>query len=375
MKVLHVISSSGMYGAEAVILNLSRALSGMHHETALGVFYNSAHPSLELYDRAQQEGISAYRITCKGQFDRSVPNAIRELVRSTNADVLHAHGYKSDLYCYFAAGGTSIPLVATCHTWYDNDVKVWLYGVLDRFVLRSFAGVVAVSEEVKQRLLAAGVPSQRIRLIRNGIGVESLHARFHSDRGPEGMLHVGLVGRLSREKGIDIYLRAAARVLTSMPQVQFSVAGDGPDREALQVLIKALGIHDQARLLGRLDDLGGFYRSLDLLVSASRQEGLPMALLEGAASGLPVVATPVGEVPSIVKDELTGIIVPSEDVEALAEAMRFLLRSPERRSQMGAAARELVVKEFSSNRMAQEHLELYKEVMDRRYAANRTAAH
>ena len=366
MKVLHIISSSGMYGAEAVILNLSRALSSMNHESALGVFYNSAHPSLELYDRAQQEGIAAHRISCEGQFDRSVSRAIRQLALSTNADVLHAHGYKSDLYCYYALRGTNTPLVSTCHTWYDNDVKVWLYGVLDRFILKNFAGVIAVSEEVRQRLLAAGVKRERIWLIRNGIDVNVYprHSKANAER--EERLTVGLVGRLSPEKGVDIFLNAAAKILSAMPNVTFLVAGDGPDREALQAQIQALNIQTKARLLGRLDDLRGFYQSLDLLVSASRQEGLPMALLEGTACGLPVVATAVGEVPSIVENGRTGIIVPPQDADALAEGMLALLRDPERRNRMGVAARELVAKEFSSQRMAQDHLYLYRSVIEGR---------
>src|ERR1700678_4161712 len=169
MRVLHIISSSGMYGAEAVILNLSRMLNeGDAHRSLLGVFSNSSNPNLQLYEKAVQEGIESHLIACKGQADRAAIAAIRELVARTGADVVHAHGYKADIYVYLALCGTGVPLVSTCHTWYDADRLLYLYGMVDRFVLRRFARVVAVSDEVRQRLLNAGVRGEKICLVRNG---------------------------------------------------------------------------------------------------------------------------------------------------------------------------------------------------------------
>ena len=142
---------------------------------------------------------------------------------------MHAHGYKADIYIYFALRGASVPIISTCHTWYDNDLMVTLYGVIDRWVLRSFDGVVGVSDEVVQRLKTAGVRQDRIFEIPNGIDLRPFDAAQPSlPKGDAGNgLLVGLIGRLSREKGVDIFLRAAALVLREVPETRFVVVGDG----------------------------------------------------------------------------------------------------------------------------------------------------
>ena len=129
---------------------MSRTLNEGSHSSVLGVFSNSANPNLQLHEAAAREGIESHLIPCNGQIDRTVPTSIRDLAARTNADIVHAHGYKADIYTYFALRGSDLPLVSTCHTWYDNDLFVSLYGMADRLVLRSFAAVVAVSDEVKQ---------------------------------------------------------------------------------------------------------------------------------------------------------------------------------------------------------------------------------
>ena len=172
MKVLHLISSGGMYGAEAVILNLSVALKAAGHASEIGLFANSTQPNLQLQAAASRLGIASHLIPCRGQLDVSVPKRIRDLVQGRGADLVHAHGYKADVYAALALHRVGTPLVSTCHTWYDNDFAVRVYGAVDRWVLRRFDGVVAVSEDVRNRLLKAGVASSKIRLIGNGVDLE-----------------------------------------------------------------------------------------------------------------------------------------------------------------------------------------------------------
>src|SRR5260370_14909389 len=170
MRVLQIISSSGMYGAEAVILILSRFLNAGTDCSMLGVFSNSSAPNHQLHERAIKEGIESYLIPCKGQVDRTAIANIRDLAVRTGADVVHAHGYKADIYVYLALRGSGIPYVSTCHTWDDNDVAVFFYGVADRFVLRKYARVVAVSDGVKMRRLQGGIRRDEIHLRRHGLG-------------------------------------------------------------------------------------------------------------------------------------------------------------------------------------------------------------
>jgi glycosyltransferase involved in cell wall biosynthesis len=366
MRVLHIISSGGMYGAEAVILNLSRTLNDGRHRSMLGVFSNVSNPNLQLHEIALEEGIESHLISCDGQIDRTAIANIRELAARTGTDVVHAHGFKADIYVYLALGGTKTPFVSTCHTWYDNNLVVSLYGVADRFVLRKFARVVAVSDEVRRRLLKAGVHGDAIRLIRNGIDLRPFDNATPSlrDSTSESALIVGLIGRLSIEKGIDIFLRAAARVLVEFPSARFVVVGEGPDKDKLEQLVDQLNIRGSVSMLGRRSDMPSVYASLDVMVSSSRQEGLPIAMLEGMASGLPLVATAVGEVPTVVVDGQTGLLVPAEDVDSLTEGILSLLRDPEMRVRLGAAAKQRVEDEYSAARMTADYLRVYADAIE-----------
>jgi len=369
MKVFHIISSSGMYGAEAVILNLSRILRQQGHESRLAVFANSKNPNLQLHERALAEGMESHIIPCSGQLDFSAIAAIRDRMLQTKADIVHTHNFKADVYAYLALRRSHIPLVATCHNWIDSDPVVTLYGKIDRFLLRNFTCVVAVSDEITRRLMKSGVRRENIRSARNGIDLRQFQAATSlAELKADGRPLAGLVGRLGHEKGVDLFIKAAAAVLKTLPGAHFVVIGEGPDRNALQHLIQELRIADSVTLLGRRDDMASVYASLDIMVSASRQEGLPMAILEGMASGLPLVATTVGEVPTAVNDQQTGILVPPGEPALLAGAILELLRDPAKRKQMGAAGRQRIEDEFSAERMTADYLQVYEE------AAARTTA-
>lgn len=363
MNILHIISSGGMYGAEAVILNLSSALNESHHRSIVGVFDNSSNPNLQLHQAAVKAGIESHLIPCAGQIDRAVPARIRELVQQTQADVVHAHGYKADAYVYFAMRGSSIPIISTCHSWYTNELLAHIYAIADRLFLRGFGEVVAVSAEVKQQLLDAGIRKDRIHQIDNGIDLTPFSPEARSRRENEAADHpleVGWVGRLSHQKGADIFLRAIAQTLIQLPKTKFTLVGDGPDRQQLESLIDELNIRQSVSLPGRREDMAAVYSSFDILVSSSRLEGLPMAILEGMASSRPWIATPVGDVPSVILDDVTGVLVPPEDVEALSAALVSLLQDPARRERLGLAARKLIEEKFSAQRMAEDYLRVYR---------------
>lgn len=363
MKILHIISSGGMYGAEAVILNLSRMLNESSHSSILGVFSNSSNPNLQLHETAMREGIESNLIPCDGQIDGTVVTKIRELVTRTGADIVHAHGYKADVYVYLALRGTGTPFVSTCHNWLKNGLLTSFYGIVDRLTLRSYAGVIAVSDEVKARLLKAGVRAEKVHLIRNGIDLRPFECATPSLRMDSESPMVGWIGRLSNEKGPDVFLRAAAQVLIKCPNAKFVLVGDGPDLANLKTLIEGLQISKSVSLVGRREDMPSVYASLDVMVSSSRQEGLPMAILEGMASGLPLIATAVGDVPTVVIDGQTGTLVPSEDVDLLTAGITELLQDAAIRASYGTAARKLIKEEFSSERMSREYRIVYDDVI------------
>lgn len=366
MKILHIISSGGMYGAEAVILNLSRTLNDAGHTSVLGVFANEKNLNLQLYEAAIREGIESHLITCSAQIDRASVAKLRELAIQSNADVVHAHGFKADIYAYVALRNLPVPLVSTCHNWTDTDRVVSIYGRVDRFILRRYAAVIAVSQAVKNRLMKAGVRGEKIHIIENGIDLRPFEKAIPSLReiaGEQGDPVVGFVGRLSKEKGADIFLQVASRVVARIPNAKFVLVGDGPERKQLESLIDQLGLGKSVILAGRRTDMPAVYASFDLMVLSSRDEGLPMATLEGMASGVPWVATAVGDVPKIIQHQISGVLVPPGDVESLASHVITLLQSATERGRIGENGRRRVQDEFSAERMTSSYLDIYRQVI------------
>jgi len=364
MKVLHIISSSGMYGAERVILNLSRGLNGDGHTSMLCAFQHSKQSENPLFDAAVAVGIKSYLIPCEGQIDFSCVRGLRSLVRSTGADVLHAHGYKADIYSRLAMRHREISMVSTCHNWLDTDVATRLYGYIDRFVLRGYSRVVAVSEGVRRRLIRSGIPQEKVSIIRNGVQVDAFNFPGETARG-SGSLTVGFAGRLSLEKGADLFLQTAVAVRERFPAARFVLAGEGPERGRLESLIDNLNLRAFVSMPGRCDDMHAFYASLDVLVSSSRTEGMPMGLLEAMASGLPIVATDVGDVSSLVRDGETGFLVPSGDLGQIENGIIRLLQDGSLRNQFGVAGRALVAREFSADAMTKQYLNIYNEALSK----------
>jgi glycosyltransferase involved in cell wall biosynthesis len=235
---------------------------------------------------------------------------------------------------------------------------------------RSVASVVAISEEVRRRLLDAGVRSERVTVVRSGVeppaglpgaaGRAAARARF----GIAGELAIGIVAVLERRKGHDVLLRALA-TLDGVPPWRCLVCGGGSQHESLQRLAADLGIAPRVRFLGEQRQVADVLAALDVFVMPSRHEGLGVAVLEAMAMSLPVVASAVGGIPEAVKPGETGLLVPPDDPTALAAALRELACDVERAQRMGDAGRARVVVEFSMEAMAGRYERLYDEICRR----------
>lgn len=366
MRVLQLVSSSGFFGAENVILGLSQGLRRFDQDVLVGTFDNSQNPNRELRERAKESGLATRAFRCCGRFDLGTARAIMRCIRDEHVDLVHAHGYKADLYAYIAAWACSKPVVATCHNWVGSSRSMRFYERLDKLVLRRFASVVPVSSPVREKLQRAGVAPRRIVQINNGIDAE----RF-APRVPDGGLRaslgisvgdavVGTVGRLAPLKGLEDLIEAAARVLPRRPHVTFLVVGAGPLLAQLSALARARGLEGRVVFTGVRPDVPELLALLDVFVLPSHAEGQPMALLEAMATARAVVATRVGDVPQILQGGELGALVPPADAEALAAAVLELLGDHERRAALGRQGRLEILKRYTVGRMATQYADLYR---------------
>ncbi|MEW6399961.1 MAG: glycosyltransferase, partial [Bacillota bacterium] len=190
--------------------------------------------------------------------------------------------------------------------------------------------------------------------LRPFVGVEARRER------PLGY-RVGTAARLTYQKGLDILMEAAARVLAGEPRARFVIGGEGPERPRLEEMIRAHGLEGRVTLAGFVQDVPAFLAGLDIYVLSSRYEGLPLAILEAMAAALPVVAADVGGVAEAVVDGLTGLLVPPGDAAALAAAILALLRDPERVRSLGRTGRERVEAQFDAELMAARVVGVYRQ--------------
>ncbi len=371
MKILQLISSGGFYGAENALMNLSIALDRLGCESIVGVFQNAHRPNNEVADFARRQGLRVVEIPCRGRADWGTVRAIRNCIRECAIDLVHSHGYKSNLYGYAAVRPLGVPIVATCHNWTRQSASLRLYETLDRLALRRFSRVVAVSATVAESLRSAGVAPERITAIDNGVDLERFAGASEDfARGIEknSRLVAGMVGRLVPEKGPEYFLRAAAQLTASFPEALFVLVGEGPARPRLEQLARELKIERQVIFTGQRDDLPSVYAAMDVFVLPSLNEGMPMTILEAMAAGKPVVATRVGAVPQLVAEGETGFLVEPKDVEELKDAMAMLLGDAGLRARCGANGHNKVKRDYSSQTMANKYLDLYHEVLEPRSA-------
>jgi glycosyltransferase involved in cell wall biosynthesis len=386
MKVLQLISSSGYYGTEAVVVSLSHALQQSGVSSIVGVFRNASKPNLELAEIAEAKALPVELIACNGRADRQTWLAIREIIRREGIDVLHSHGYKAHLYGHFAARGTNCRTVATCHGHHTKNsnkgvlsvsrVKVWGFKKIERAVLPRFDRVIAVSDQIASSLRTAGVQAKRLAVITNGIDVAEFEsARPASDLEylKRGGLAIGLVGRLVYGKGHEQLLQIARNVLLQCPNTIFFIVGNGPRLEMLKNLARELDLGQSVFFVGKRNDMPQVYAALDALVLPSSAEGTPMAILEAMAAKKAVIASNVGGIPAIISDHKTGRLVEPGDSGTFQEAVVSLLKSVDLRCRLGSAGNALVKERYSASHMATRYLTEYRKLTNSEYAAGATA--
>ena len=221
--------------------------------------------------------------------------------------------------------------------------------------------IVANCRAAADRLRAECVPSSRVRVIHNGVEREAPPPAAR----PARPRRVAVVANLRPEKGHDVLLRAAARIVELFPDAHFEIVGDGPELPALRALADSLRVAHVVTFSGHREDVAARLDMADIFVLPSRSEAFPNALLEAMAAGLPVVASSVGGVLEVVEDGRNGLLVPPDDHRALASVLERLMSTPNTAGRLGAAARASVASRYSFARMVESFDSLYSSELTR----------
>jgi glycosyltransferase involved in cell wall biosynthesis len=338
--IVHLTAPARFGGLESVVAALAAGAADRGHLVqVLCLLGLDPTERCAAFDRLPDRGVEVIELRNPGRSYRRERDQVRTRLRSIPRAVLHSHGYHADIVAARAARGLPNPTVSTVHGFTGGRAKNRLYEWLDLRALRRLAAVVAVSAPLRDRLAAAGIVRERIRLVPNAYAggaspYDRGEARGRLGLPPEGTV-VGWIGRLSPEKAPDIFLEAIGR--TNL-ELRASIVGDGAMRPALQAQAKLLGITDRIHWHGEVAEAGRLLPAFDVLLLSSRTEGTPIVLLEAMAAGVPVISTAVGGIPDVVGDG-EAVLVPPEHPDLLADALRATLDAPDLARARAARAR------------------------------------
>jgi len=370
INILHLRDTHEIGGPGKTILETFRAIDATRFRMHLGVFLTRHEEGHSPFLSAARDcGMPVHLIRGFNQFDPMLIWRVAELVRTLDIDIVSAHEVKSDVIAYLSSKIHRVPIVTTLHGWIFNSTKQRLFTELDKHVVRRFDRAIVVSERIRDDLAAAGVPSDRLRLLKNAIVVER-----YQRTGRRGYLVellkrpitgpvLASIGRLSSEKGHADLLEALGIAARQGHHVTTVLAGDGPERQRLEQMARDLGLKDSVHFPGYIGHPERILEETDLMVLPSHTEGLPNAALEALAMEVPVLATAVGGTPEVITDGATGRLVPPHDPVALASGIIAFLSDRPGWKRMAVAGRAMVETQFNFQVRTRRLEEIYQELV------------
>lgn len=358
MKIIHLISSAGLFGAERVILQLAAAFKQQGHQPLVVAIENMHNSRLEVIEEAHRLGLETHIIASRGRFDFDAAGQLVDFIRENKIEIIHTHNYKANLLAFLAARKVRVPLVATLHGYIGEGWKLKVYEAFDRWLMRFFDKVVLVDVSLKKWF--KGTPAF-LAVINNGIDTQEFKPSNKNTK--DGEIVIGTVGRMSAEKGYGYLLEAFAEVVKVHSKARLLFVGDGALKESLKSQVSSLNMEDKVDFAGFQSDVKPFYEKMDIFVSSSLIEHFPMAVLEAMACGKAIVATDVGGTKDLIHNGKTGFLIKKASVKEMTEVFFALIKDAALRNKLGESARNLVEEKYSLSGMVASYLEVYRTLL------------
>jgi glycosyltransferase involved in cell wall biosynthesis len=363
-------------GVEKVVFEISRRLVRMGVEVTVITLNTVMAKSFEIL-----EGIKVYRcrpisltetVGVQLTVSPSLPLKIIEICKLEKPDIIHANNRFFFTTICSAALKRIIgkPLITTLHLgpmllgrgFFDFMIDAYEKTV-SKWIIQSSDEIVAVSNAVMKHALSLGASSGKVKVIPNGVDLEEFKPRREFKK--IGVRKVLFVGRLFSNKGVQYLVKAAPMVLAKHPCVEFIIVGKGPMEAELRNMVRRLNIEHAFKFLGIVPSIPEVMSQCDIFVRPSLTEGMPLTILEAMACGLPVIASKISGSSEVIKDGETGILVEVGNVEQLSNAVIRLLEDENYAERIRIRAYEFVKKHYSWDKIAEEYLKTYDDVLNR----------
>ncbi len=385
MRICHIITRLIIGGAQENTLLSVAGLADRGHDVTL-IAGPETGPEGSLWSRARATSativeLDSLRRNPHPLRDLSCQRRLVKILRSGRFDVVHTHSSKAGILGRRAAGHADVPVVVhTIHGMSFNRTQSlpvrWFYRTLERRAANQTDAFITVADAMTDQAVAAGIGSREVfHTVYSGIETERYvptqsardDARQRWNVGPNDVV-VGTIARLFRNKGYDQLIEAIPLAIDRVGALRFVWVGDGPDRQRYLDRVAAMGVGDRVHHTGLVspDDIPGLIAGFDILVHASKWEGLPRALVQALLMEVPVVSFDNDGAPEVVHDNETGILAPYGDTRRLADGIVKLAESESLRRKLGHAGRAYCLDRFSEARMVDGLLRVYERLLSSR---------
>lgn len=369
-RILHIETGRHLYGGALQVLYLLQGLAREGYRNSLFC------PAGSAIAPAARPFATVHAADVRGDLDAGVIVRLRRIISAEQPDLVHVHSRRgADVWGALAARSRRVPALVTRRV--DNHEPA----LVARVKYGLYARIVAISEGIRHVLIAEGVPASKIVCVPSGVD----HVRFNRPcdrrwfRREFGLLPaqrtIAMIAQFIPRKGHRFLIDAARQILARCPGVRFLFFGQGPLENDLRRRCAQAGIAEKVVFAGFRDDLERILPCLDLVVHPAQMEGLGVSLLQAAAAGVPIVAAPVGGIPEIVHDRVTGYLVAAGDTGALTDRAVKILTDSGLAKRLGAAGRRMVCARFSTGAMVAGNIAVYHDVFSKRIYRPGTLPH
>jgi len=366
INILQFICPTGFYGAERWILALARHLPKDQIRCDLAVTLENNSKDLELVKKYRQDYGETFEIPMSNRFDLGVIKKLVSLIKERDIDIIHTHGYKSDILGVIAARKAGIKCIVTPHGFENvKDPKLRLFIWLGCKAMGYADRVVPLSPQLMEDSRRMGVKDNKLVYIQNGVDlseVEEQRQKANPLKNVNGEKRIGFVGQMISRKNIFDILDIFEKLFANNNNIRLIFVGDGDQRSELEFYAKKLESSDKIDFLGFRDDRLELLQSFDLFVMTSTLEGIPRCLMEACAMGIPVAAYDIPGIDQLITHEETGLLAALKDKNTLKLYWEKLLCDEQYATPLAENARQYVQTHYSASRMANEYLDLFKQL-------------
>ncbi len=371
LKVLHLISGGDKGGAKTHVFALLTALNTEIDARVVcfmeGVFYQEI----------KNMPISSMLIRQRYRNDLTIIPKLVKFIREERFDLIHAHGARGNFIAVLLRPFIKIPMITTMHSDYrldftENIYKKMVFTELNSASLRFLDYFIGVSQNFTDMLISRQFPKDRVYTVYNAIDFKAEtpfvpKAQFLKKYGieAEGKTLIGIIGRFDKVKGHEVFLQAAAKALEKRDDLLFLLAGEGVEQHSLMQLTKSLGISQNVKFIGFVNDIFSFINAIDINVLSSHSESFPYVLLEGAKMSKATISTAVGGIPDLIIHGETGLLADDNDYQTMGNHMAALASDPTLRARLGNNLQTFAKENFSTDIMKKRHIEIYRDVLRR----------